>query len=542
MAANWLDRAIGWVAPERGLRRARARAGMAAMDALAGIVQPVRRTAGSREGSLANFQPSRLNAFALERDADLIRDRAESLAGSDGHAASCVDSLALNVAGSGLHPQSAPDAKLLDLTDEQADAFAESAEAAWTRWTKEADAADTDHFDDLQYQAIRSMFVTGEFLHLPVWIDEPGRKFGFALQALHPARLRTPSDLVMNPLIKRGVEMGANGRPVAYWLAEPPDNRPLAGLSSACFRRVPRKAGHRWTCLHRRHGKGPEQVRGETILAPAMKLFSDLAAYIDSELVGAVIAASFTVFMEATSDQMGLGGAVGLNGNHKANAAGPYPKEIRPGTVVAGQPGHKPHLLANPRPPQTFDAFYTRVLRAVAASTGQPYESVAKDFSKTNYSSARAALLEVWKLYTLYQDWFVRGYLQQVWEMVMEEAWLKGYLIVPAGKPDLYEAWDAWLAASWTRPARGQIDTVKERTGEQLGLEALTDCHSDILNGRGTDTETMARKIARDRRIFKRYGLKPVASPAPAQGQAEEQLAEDLPAEGQQQTTQEEAA
>ncbi|UJX40374.1 phage portal protein [Desulfovibrio sp. JY] len=535
MAANWLDRAIGWIAPERGLRRVRARAAMAAMAGLAGMVQPMRRTAGSREGTLANFLPSRLNAFALERDADMIRDRAESLVASDGHATSCVDSLALNVAGSGLHPQSAPDAQALGLTDEEADAFADSAEKAWDRWCREADAADTDHFDDLQYQAVRSMFVTGEFLHLPVWLEEPGRKFGLAIQALHPARLRTPSDLLMNPLIKQGVEMGVNGRPIAYWLAEPPDNRPLAGLSSSCFRRVPRKAGHRWTCFHRRHGKGPEQIRGETILAPAMKLFSDLAAYVDAELVGAVVAASFTVFMEAAGDQ--LSGGVTLDGTRKTGPASPYPKEIAPGTIVAGQPGHKPHLLANPRPPQTFEQFYTRVLRAVAASTGQPYESVAKDFSKTNYSSARAALLEVWKLYTLYQDWFVRGYLQQVWEMVMEEAWLRGYLIIPEGKPDLYEAWDAWLAASWTRPPRGQIDPVKERTAEQLGLNNLSDSLTDILYARGSDPETMARKIARERRIYARYGLE--ATPTPVSVQA---AVSDKPEDAPQETATEEAA
>uniref|UniRef100_I2Q2P7 Phage portal protein, lambda family n=1 Tax=Desulfovibrio sp. U5L TaxID=596152 RepID=I2Q2P7_9BACT len=512
MAANWLDRLVGYVAPVMGLRRVQARAYMAAMGGLAGTVQPVRNTAGSREGTLANFLPTRLNAFAMERDADLIRVRAESLVASDGHAASCVDSLALNVAGSGLHPQSTPDAKALGgLTDEEADAFAESAEAAWTSWCREADAADTDHFDDLQYQAVRSMFVMGEFIHLPVWIEEPGRRFGLALQALHPGRLRTPSDLAANPLIKRGVEMGANGRPMAYWLAEPPDNRPLAGLSSAYFRRVPRKLGHRWGCFHRRHGKGPEQPRGETILAPAMKLFSDLSSYVDSELVGAVIAASFTVFMEAAGDP--LGGAIDLNGTKKKGQGTPYPGVIQPGTLITGQAGHKPHLLANPRPPQSFDAFYTRILRAVAASTGQPYETVAKDFSRTNYSSARAALLEVWKLYTLYQDWFVRGYLQHVWEMVLEEAWLRHYLVVPKGKPDFYEARDAWCAASWTRPPRGQIDTVKERTGEQMGLNNLSESLTDILYSRGTDPETMARKIARERRIYARYDLVPTASP-----------------------------
>lgn len=510
MAGNWLDRAIGYVSPERGLRRAQARAGM---EALGGVVQTVRRTAASREGTLANFYPTRQNTFSAERDADLIRDRAESLVASDGLAASCVDTLALNVVGAGLKPQSTPDAAALGgIDDAAADAFAESAERIWDVWCREADAADTDHFCDLQYQAVRSMFALGEFVHVPTWVNEPSRRFGLALQAVHPSRLRTPCDLQANPNLRRGIEIGDHGRPVAYWLAEPPDNRPVAGLSSAYFRRIPRKIGHRWACFHRRHASMPEQQRGETRLAPATKLFSDLSAYVDSELVGAVIAASLTVFMEAGGNAMGLSD-VSLDGTKKAGSKASYPREFTPGTVVTGRPGDKPHLLANPRPSDSFDAFMVRLSRLVAASTGQPFESVFKDFSQTNYSSARAALLEVWKLHTLLQDWFVRGYLQHLWEMVLEEAYWRGWLVMPKGAPDFYAGRDAWCAASWTRPPRGQIDPVKERSAEQIGLDNLSDSITDILYARGSDPETMARKIARERRTYARYGLTPGASP-----------------------------
>jgi len=526
--ANLLDRVIGYVSPERGLRRVQARAAMSALAALGGQVAPVRRTAASKEGTLANFSPARINLYTEERDADLVAARAESLAASDGHATSIVDSLALNVAGPGLRPQSTPDMAALGLDDDEADAFADSAEKAWENWCREADAADTDHFDDIQFQVCRSMFVLGEFIQVPVWLDAPDRDFGLALQTLHPARLRTPSDLSLDPMLRRGVEMGTNGRPLAYWLAEPPDGRPLAGLSSAYFRRVPRKVGHRWGCLHRRHGKMPEQFRGESALAPAMKQLSDLSAYADAELVSAVIAASFTVFMEAAGDQ--FGGGVGLDGKKKVGPTS-YPEELKPGTMIVGQPGHKPHLLANPRPPQSFDQFFTRLLRVAAASTGQPYEVVAKDFSRTNYSSARAALLEVWKLYTLFQDWFVRGYLRHVWEMVLEEAWLRGYLIVPKGKPDFYAARRAWCAASWTRPPRGQIDPVKERTAEQIGLDNLSESLTGILYSRGTDPETMARTIARERRTYARHGLVPNPSSVSLAIQVPGQDEEPVPVE-----------
>ena len=86
-----------------------------------------------------------------------------------------------------------------------------------------------------------------------------------------------------------------------------------------------------------------------------MKLFSDLSAYVDSELVGAVVAASLTVFMETAGNP--FGDVVELNGSKKKSLYGPYPKELVPGSVLTGRPGDKPHLLANPRPGQSFDPF-----------------------------------------------------------------------------------------------------------------------------------------------------------------------------------------
>lgn len=499
---NFLDRLIAYVSPTVGARRMHARYCMAAAG---GLVAGARRMAGGHDGTLANWNPRRDQRLSESLSFDRAMLRAESLASNDGHAASAIDALALNVAGPGLRPQSYPDAARLGISDEAAAAFAESAEAAWSLWCREADAAETLHFDDLQYQAIRSMFVTGEFLQLTLWDDAPERTFGLCLQSLHPARLRTPSDMMSRTDIRNGVHLGQRGQPLGYFIANPPENMGLASLSSAYFQYVPRKTGHRWNCLHRFHSGMPEEVRGVSVLSPAMKQFRDLADYIDYELVGALIAASFTVFIETPADV--LGGRGGFDGPGDAANYGP---QIQPGTMTVGQAGHKPHIISSTRPGPTFDAFYERVLRAAAASTGQPYEMVAKDFSKTNYSSARAALLEVWKLHALYQDWFIRGYLNCLWPMVIEEAWLRGLLAVPAGAPGLWDSpliTRAWLACVWTRPPRGQIDPTKEREAERLGLETMTDTRTAICHSRGTDFETLAKTRQREERLLQRLGL-----------------------------------
>jgi len=124
----------------------------------------------------------------------------------------------------------------------------------------------------------------------------------------------------------------------------------------------------------------------------------------------------------------------------------------------------------------------------------------------------------------------VRGYLDHLYAMTLEEAFLRGMLAMPKGRPDFYAARDAWCAATWTRPPRGQIEPVKERNAEKMGTDAMTDSVTDILYSRGTDPETMARKIARERRIYAKQGLvlapttTPVAAPAqqPAKDDAEQ--------------------
>lgn len=495
-----------------------------AAQIMGGMVEQVRKASAGHSGTLSNFRPQRASKYDAQRSLDLVMARAEALVGSDGHAASCVGSLALNVAGPGMRPQSYPDLSALGISDEDSTLFAESAEAAWRLWCDEADAAGLDHFDDMQYQAIHSMFVTGEFLHLPVWIDptdEPGREFGLALQTLHPVRLRTPSDKLSDPTIRAGIQLGVGNRALGYWIAEPREGMLLAGLTSKDFRYVPRRVGHRYTCLHQRHASMPEQLRGESILSPAMKHFRDLADYVDYELVGALIAACFTVFIETPGQVLG-GSLPGTSA--PTDIPQQYPREVTPGLVVRGNPGDKVHTIANNRPAPSFDAFYTRMTKLAAASTGQPYEIVAKDFSRTNYSSARAALLEVWKLHTMYQDWFVRSYLQRVWTMVIEEAYLRGKLAMPKGAPGFYEAMRAWCAAVWTRPPRGNIDPVKERESEKLGLETLTESRTSICHSGGKDWDAVLRTRAREEAAIRKAGLssQPVSATAPASGEATE--------------------
>lgn len=471
------------------------------------------RTAGGHDGTLSNWHPRRLGWHEAGRQRETIAERANHAVANDAHAASLIDSISINTVGTGLWPRATPQHKRLGITEDAARELAESAEWEFEKWTREADARETTDFYGLQFQNIWSMLVNGEFLNLPLMIKDPARRYSLALQAVDPLRLRTPSSLWADPKVRDGVRLGELGQPVGYFIADPADGRMNPFLDLGSFRELPARRGHRPQVLHRFHAKSPEQVRGVSILAPVMKFIRDKADYLDFELVGAIVASSFPVWIEKapTFDPTAAANVTRVD---LAGGKSQYYNEVSPGGVFYGNPGEKPHILKSDRPGNSFPAFVETILRAIGAAAGMPYEIIAKDFSKTNYSSARAALEEAWRVFGLYQDWLVTHYCQVVWEMFFEEAWLRGYIRLPAGAPDFYAARAEYCAAQWTVPERTNLDPVKEMVAAVMAKQHNLGTDADFAAKRGKDWEAVYEQRARERRKAADLGL-PETTDAP---------------------------
>lgn len=369
--------------------------------------------AGAYRGTIANWHPSRLvNRDAEIRERLTTQRRAADLAANDWAAKSGLRTIADNAVGTGLVPKSGIPHKLLGISREEAAAIGEKMEWAFSSWSRQAHARGLIHFEDLQYLGISSILRLGEMLHLPVMLPPAnGRVFSLAIQDMNPARLCTPADKTLDLSIRDGIEFSGCGRPVAYWLACPPPSLiPVdqQQLFSDSFVRRPARLGHRPNVFHLFRYEEEEQVRGVSALATGMKLFRNLNDALDSELFAQVIAASFPVFIGLENGAAQLPPEVREAYGMEEQESEERTMEIAPGTVVFGNPNEKPYVLENKRPSANFPPFVEIVLRSLAAMLGIPYESLAKDFSKTNYSSMRAALNEAWKLYLFYRRWFAR--------------------------------------------------------------------------------------------------------------------------------------
>ena len=451
------------------------------------------KVAGQYSGTMANWITRRLSRFSEEKERETITDRASDLVVNDPHAASVVDSISMNVIGTGLIPQATPHQDILGWTETEMNDFQTQAEWEFSIWSREADAGGRLPFWLMQFLTIYSTLVHGEYLRVPVVLNQPHRTYSMALQCLHPSRLCTPRDLSGQPQVRDGIQLTPYGAAAHYFIANPKNNfsaRNASTLSSGEYAVVPAWVGHRPGCFHGFVSKHEEQVRGTSILAAGMKSFRDLHDYLDFEVVGAIVASSFPVFIE-TADPYGA-----AQGGQNSSGY----KEISAGGVYYGKTGEKPHLLKPERPGNTFPDFVERIIRTIGASAGMPYEVISKDFSKTNYSSARAALLEAWRVFSFHQKWLVDMFCQQVWEMVMEEAWLRGRIRIPRGM-DFYQNRQAICRARWIPPKRGHVDPLKEMQANIKGLQEDIVTLSDVAAEMGGDWESKIRQRGRERKL-----------------------------------------
>nr|WP_249115169.1 phage portal protein [Desulfolutivibrio sulfodismutans] len=459
---------------------------------------------------MSNWFPHRQTEFSASRERSRVMARAEDLAANDPNAASLIGGMTVNVVGPGIRPQSTLVAERLGIDEEAAAILRDAIEREFARWAIRPDAADAGNrltFWQIQELNIRSTLVKGEFLNLCVDRADPFAPYSLALQVLSPLRLASPGDLTLSPMIRDGVHLGSRGEPVGYYIANP---EPLTGrLDMGLAMNVayyPARIAWRPVVLHAFPQIDEEQVRGVSVLAPAMKFFRDLSDYLDYELVGQIITAAFPVVIE--SDQPVAAG-IGMDprGKSRTRPAGRNVREISPGSVLHLYPGERGKTLDAPRPNSNFDAFVARILRAAGAAAGMPYEVVAKDFSKTNYSSARAALLEAWRVFQRYQSWLESAFCRPVWEAVVEEAFARGYIETPPNAPSFLDAREDYLASRWVPPRRGHVDPVKEIEADIMALGAGIKTYADVVEAHSGNFETLLPQRAREERDIAKHGL-----------------------------------
>lgn len=522
---NAIDRLVSWLSPVTGARRLRARLAMALVGGYTGARRDRRQTmlwATSGGDADADLLP----------DLPTLRERSRDLVRNNPLARGAVRTTVTNVVGTGLRLNAAIDAEFLGLSDDEAAAWETTTERLWRLFTDsvECDVARKVNFHGMQSLVFQQTMENGDvFVVLPRFRRQ-GSPFLLKLQGVEADRVCNRDNAADSQQLVAGVHRDANGAATAYDIL---DQHPGSTLmpGSLSWTTVPaygRGSGQR-NILHCFAPERFGQTRGVPYLAPVIEPLKQLDRYTEAELMAAVVAGMFTVFIETERSGMdGLADAMApmRPTDETGGKKGDQDYKLGNGAMVELVPGEK-ITTANPgRPNAAFDPFVQAVLRQIGVALELPFEILIKHFT-ASYSAARAALLEAWRFFLGRRTWLAGAFCQPVYEAWLYEQVVTGAIAAPGFLADPLVR-QAYSGAEWIGPARGMIDETKEveAAEKRIGLTLTT--HAEecaALTGGDWDRKFKRRAKEEDR--------KRVAGMLPPSGKGENKAV--MPDEGEQQ-------
>ncbi len=495
---NFLDKTIAWFSPEAGLKRAHTRK---LLRSYAGA-ETNRVTGGKKPRNLSADQE-----LLGPHGADALRAWARSLVRDNAYAWNVVDTIVSNVIGDGITAQSTYETEegedIEDVNDIRDKKFSE--------WCEVCDINGELTFSEIQVLCKREVVEAGEVLVR--LIKTPGKTYNgitrpvpLALELIEADRLSLERDTykarlargdVGNNAVVRGVELDEKGRPIAYWIYPQHPSSPYQ-IGNVTPERIP---ANEILHLYRKDRVG--QTRGVSWFAPVLSPMRDLGTYIDNELQASAISSCFTAFVKSDSP---VGNLLAPEGEDSVDANGNRLEYLEPG-IVTRLGANESVDFANPgRPNSGSEPWINLMLRGISAGTGTNYEAIAKDFSKTSYSSSRSSKLEDRPRYKRSQNYIVWHLCQPVWDEFFNAAAREGI----DGFPTSTELLDDRRKVSpveWQLPGQEWVDPMSEQQAAELSLKSFTDTAQNVLGARGLSYRAVYYQAAKERKLRLKLGL-----------------------------------
>jgi lambda family phage portal protein len=372
-------------------------------------------------------------------------------------------------------------------------------EAAWASWCKAGSChtGGTLHFSDMERLLMAQIFDAGEVLPRLHRRSFGNGKIPLSLEVIEAERL---ADEFSNPSpgptnskadVRLGVEVDKFGRPLAYWIRERHPGELRTGIdASVRLERVPAD-----DILHLRTLDRWPMTRGEPWLHSVITKLDNMDEYSAAELTAARMGANFFATLESDADDSLATTTDAATGQRELN--------IEPGVIEGLSPGESLKFHTPNRPNTALDPFLRYMLREVAAGIGVSYESLSRDYSQSNYSSSRLALIDDRDLWRVLQQWWARSFRQPLYEQWLQAAVLSR--AIPSISVESYALdADRYAAATWKFRGWSWVDPAKEvsayRDAVRCGFMTVSKVIS--LTGGGDDIEDVIAERKRELEMF----------------------------------------
>ena len=133
-------------------------------------------------------------------------------------------------------------------------------------------------------------------------------------------------------------------------------------------------------------------------------------------------------------------------------------------------------------PTSNFQDFMTFLIRLAGVAIGLPLELALLDFSRTNYSSARASMEQAYRRFRIHQRMFANRILKRLYRWRVSK-WIKDGTIKQAPPGSALN--HRWLGQPWP-----YLDPVKDAEGSLVAIDAGFTTLTDELMKRGMEFDT----------------------------------------------------
>ena len=466
---NALDRVIGWISPDRALKRLEARASL----------QQVNKLLGTGKGTYTAANQSRLNwmrqPVVKENEVpssrlEFLRAQSWDLYRDNPSCRKIIRSLEAKVIGPGMNPESLA----VDVDGSPHVEFRARAKQLWTSLQSGFDSRGLPAKGGLtmagqQKMALRSTILSGDTLYRAKPITEREQKkrdipIPLTLQLIDTYRLADMSEVPRQELPKehtvfRGIELDADNLRVAYWLKSLRIDESI--FTPSTVTRIPfEKMGHLYL------EEDIDQLRGVPWFSSAIlraKRTEDLEYNVlVASAMAACVVGTYSKPTGATRFGLNAGSETSptsADGSDLTDTDGNAITKIQPGMIANVGKDGKFELSSPNQPNMNPEAFVQHLQRGTATAVpGIKASTITGDYRNSSFSSERSADNDVWPELKDVQEWFASSYCQPVWETILRSAMQEGYFDGVVSFEEFQASPGRFSAANWQGPVALSIN------------------------------------------------------------------------------------
>lgn len=496
---------------------------------------------GGHEGAdrlgreLNSFRPRVLSADSAlsETDKLLVDARGNDMLRNVGPIQGASYTYRDSIVGSHFRLNAHPVYSVLGMDDEWADEFQQEVEAKFSLWAESdenwCDTSRTTNFTGLIRLGLCVAFAGGEYLGVANWAND-GRPYHTCIQTVDCDRLSNPMGEMDSKRLRRGIERSRLGVPIAAHIREAHQSDAYDFEGTFKWKRVPfRKPWGRLQVLHLMEQSRADMTRGVAPMAAAIKETHMGRKFHEITLQNAIVNASYAAAIESELPSNLAFQSIGAEeGNYEGMvnaqmsmlgaiaeyARGSRNLEIDGVKIPHLYPGSKLKMMPAGTVGGVGQSFEESLNRWISRTLGVSYEEYTNDYSKTNYSSSKAASNVTRRRMNAHKRVFADRLANAVYALWLEEAIHDG--TIESAKPLLARDPDffykplmkeAISEASWIGASIGQVDEMKETQAAVLRIANRLSTEEIEAAKLGYDYRDLQRQRARELKQAKALGL-----------------------------------